>query len=500
MTGQEQGDSKAAANRRHWSVRLIAVLVLLASLALFAMLALTGRPLTAPGWVVSEVESRVNAALEGQARVTLGAAEVIVDKAWVPRVRLRDVTLISSHDEKLATVPELRIAFAPQPILRGKLRPRSLRLRGGHLNVTRARDGSVNLALNASALQPGRTRSLGEILDRIDEVMATPALSELTRVDAEALTLSFDDARAGRLWQVRDGRLSATRGAEEMSTSLAFDLAGAGEAPAKAELSFVSNRKTSAAQLGVTLANVPARELALQAPALTWLSVLDAPISGSFRMGIDAGGALGTLDGTIAIGAGAVRPVATAPAVPLKGGKVYISYQPGAEKVNFSDITLESAALRLRAAGSAYLRDMQSGLPRTLLAQFRISELTVDPDGYSRHRRGSPKGRWTCGSGLTPSRSISGRWRWSTGTARFAPMAGWFRWPRLAMARRAAGRSGWTSGSIRCRATVSWRFGRSGWRRRRGAGRWRTSRPGSCATSTARSGLPRGRAAPVAWL
>ena len=104
-----------------WMLGSLMVLVLAAG---FAALALTGKPIRLPVWMVAEAEAQLNARLPlKQAQLSLGGIEVMVDRAWVPRLRLESLVLARPDGATILRLPEARVAFDGGSLLRGALRP-----------------------------------------------------------------------------------------------------------------------------------------------------------------------------------------------------------------------------------------------------------------------------------------------------------------------------------------------------------------------------------------
>ncbi|MFD1809098.1 hypothetical protein ACFSHQ_16395 [Gemmobacter lanyuensis] len=76
----------------------------------------------------------------------------------------------------------------------------------------------------------------------MDAVFARPELATLQEVTVEALSLTLDDQRAGRVWQIGDGRLALINTTDEVKAQLGFMLDSEGRDPAQALLS-VATRK-----------------------------------------------------------------------------------------------------------------------------------------------------------------------------------------------------------------------------------------------------------------
>lgn len=382
----QQNATGRVRRRGRFGLWLLLSLGLIAVGAGFGLLALTGRPLPAPDWAVARVETRVNQLLAPGAHLKIGGVELLIDGSYVPRVRLRDVELLGAGGEVLASLPEVRVTLAVEPLLTGQIRLTRLRLSGARLILRRAADGRVDLGLGAlpqaaaGDVVPG-PQTMAEVLDSIDAAFATPILAGLERIDADALTLTLDDRRARRVWQVSDGRLTLVQDAESVSIELGFGLAGGNEDPARAVVTFVSRKGSTEARIAARVDGVAAADIAGQVPALAWLSVLDAPISGDVRASIDASGQIAALDGALTLGSGAVRPTPETRPVPFDRGTLYFTYNPKLQKVTFSELTVESPAVRLSAKGQAYLTEMEGGLPHAFLVQVSFSDVMVDPEG-----------------------------------------------------------------------------------------------------------------------
>lgn len=383
-------DSPASLRRpkrrvRHHVVRvsiwMFAALAVLALAAGFTILALTGKPVALPVWAVNEAEQRLNARIPvPEMRLSLGKIEVMVDRDWIPRLRLEDIRITRGLDTTLLRLPEARVAFDAGSMLRGAIRPSSVVLSGAAVRLRRDTDGRFDLDFGAGA----PVRDLGafpEVLDRIDRVFEAPVLAALREVQVEALSLTLDDRRAGRQWQIGDGQLTVLNTADEVRSQLTFTLANPERAPAHALLSLATRKDSSGARLRATVEAVEARDLAAQAPALGFLSAVDAPISGKVITGLAPDGRLVTLEGELAVAAGALHPSPEARPIAFQGARLAFVSDPKAERVRLDAFEVESSTLRLRATGHIDVPGVTGGLPEAYLAQIAISEVMVDPDG-----------------------------------------------------------------------------------------------------------------------
>lgn len=374
---------RGASRRGRLGVWLILSLPLLAVAALVAFLALSHQPLAAPGWVIAQAESRANAMLAGRVKVALtGGADVFIDEGFVPRLRLKMVQIARPSGLPIAVLPELRMSFWAEPLMRGKIVPRSFRIRGATVALRRLPDGRIDLDLGgAGGMQGLQFANAGEVTAAIEAAFATPALARLEQITADGVRIRLDDARLGKVWQVSDGRFLLNQDPAKIGLTLAFDVGESGALPAQVALSASTSKTGPEAEFGAAVTDVPAADLAMQSPALAVLGLLDAPISGTFRSGIDASGALKRVDATLKIGAGAISPAEGLRAVPFEGGQVHLSYEPTGQKVSFSEASFASKALRFKASGQTFLRDFANGLPRSALIQVALSDVEADPEG-----------------------------------------------------------------------------------------------------------------------
>lgn len=372
--------------------RWLAIILLL--LALFGgglIVAVTGRSLPMPVWLVERIEARINQALAGQGQVVIGAVDLLVEQDWSPRLRFRSVSVQAASGTGLAKLPDVRVTLSADALLHGKVQPKQLRVIGAQLTARRAEGGAVSLDLgigsesvSANPGSPDGNRAPGsaaEVMAAVDRAFALPILAGLQRFEAEGLVMVLEDARAGRSWRTEGGHLLLTQSPDAVSAAIALDWPNPAANPSRAAIDVSLNKRTREVLLSVNMRDVPAADLASQAPALAWLGPLDAPISGDLQAKIGANGLTGPMLGRLEIGAGWLRPEGVADPVELKAGQVEFAYDPARARVEFTKVELISQALRLTADGHIDLMDMAAGLPKSLIAQMRFTDVAVDPAG-----------------------------------------------------------------------------------------------------------------------
>lgn len=383
--------------RRHvprLGLRLVLFLLVLVLGVGLAGMALTGRTLHLPVWAVAEVEDRLNrllpeAHLPPGTAVSLGGVDLAIDRDLVPRFVLRDLRLIDGSGRALLALTEARAALDPGALVSGQLRPSSIRLTGARLAMQRDAEGRLGLSLAGLSGSPG-LQDPAQLLDALDRMFARPALAGLTLVEADALTLTLQDARAGRRWEVGDGRLVLENRDSGLAAELSLTLLD-GANPAQARLVIETSKTDSSARLSATVTRVAAADLAAQAAPLAALGLLDAPISGRLTGELTAEGRVGALDAELQVAAGALRPdPETSPdaaPVPFDSADMALHYDPARQRVTLGSLSVESPSLRLRAAGHADLLDAAGApigpgdLPQAVVVQLDFSQVMVDPEG-----------------------------------------------------------------------------------------------------------------------
>jgi hypothetical protein len=366
-------------SRRRAGIASVAVLVLLAALATGAAVYFTGRPIPAPLWVQERIETRIASALP-QARVEFGAMEFVVDEGWRPRVRLQDIFVTTPEGDEIVSFNEFKASLSMRSLLRGVAQPREIALSGVVANLRRGADGRVSLSAGAGIAPPEReAATLPQLIGQIDNVLAAPALSALRSVELRALTLRFEDARAGRAWTGDGGRLRLSRSGEQVDLSADLAVLSGGAGVATLTANYSSRIGQNAATFGVTFDGIDARDIAAQGPAFSWLEVLRANISGAVRSGIDSAGRFAPINASLQIGKGVLQPNSQTKPIPFDGARSYFSYDPARQLLRFDEMSLDSPWVSGNITGTSQLGDVTGGIPGEMVGQFSLRDLRANP-------------------------------------------------------------------------------------------------------------------------
>jgi hypothetical protein len=347
-----------------------------------ALLLLLGREVPAPSGLRERVERAAAEAL-GDAGLDFGRLAITLPADLHPRVRLLDARLLDAQGRLVAFVPEVEISFSPRELLFARsLRAQEITLTGAVLSLTREADGRVDLVVgtgDGGGAPLGRAAGLAAVPEAFERLFERPELAALRQVRIEGLVVNYSDVRAGRAWTLDGGRLALDLAGGVTRLTGSVSVLSGRAFVSHATISYESPRGSPAARIGVTLTDVSAQDVASQSPALAWLGVLDARVSAALRVEIDERGALGPLSVALKSPGGELRPDPAAPGVRFDLARAFLSYDPVAQAIRFDTVELRSDWGGAEGTGTAYLREIEGGLPAVLLGQLRLRDIEVAP-------------------------------------------------------------------------------------------------------------------------
>lgn len=363
-----------------WLIGGLAGLAALAGAAAVAVHLLIGQTVQVPGWLQTRIEARIDMAV-APLEVGFDGMSFVLREGWRPRVRLRGAVLMDAGGQEVMRLDNAEASLAMRPLLRGQLLAKRIYLSGATALLRRDREGRFSLSFGSGAFARSAP-DLPGLVAQWDRTLMLPQLAALRDVELAALTLRLEDLRLGRAWTLDGGRVMLTRTGDVFEAKAGFSLLGGGALAGLVEASYSSRVGETAAQFGVTVEDIAAGDIAVQAAALNWLEPLRAPISGALRGSVDAAGALGPVSATLQIGAGVLQPDEAARAVPFDGARSYFTFDPGQRVLIFDELSVDSPWGRGTAEGRAYLGEVNSeGRLTELVGQLSVSGLRANPDG-----------------------------------------------------------------------------------------------------------------------
>ena len=366
--------------RKRHRAGLGTVLSLVVAGLVFAVLALSlsGRSLPVPEMLRDRIETSVNERVTGVA-LSLGDMRFAIGRDGVPQVLMNDIRIADPKGGGVAYLNSLGANLSLDRLFRGEVAASHLVLVGAQITIRRTADGSF--AFRSDQLTETEAETLPELLERVEAILDTPALSSLSEIYAGGVVVTLEDARSGRIWQATNATTTVRRTEDGVSLSVTSDVFNGTDAVAEMQLSLSHSRVTGQASLGVQVSDMAAADIALQSPVVSWLSVLDAPISGAVRTEVDAEGNLLSFAGTLDISEGALSPGEGVPPAEFDAAEVYFTFDPERQRIDFSQIALSGADGALQATGHSYLSELNGPWPEAFLGQFRIEKLAYEGGG-----------------------------------------------------------------------------------------------------------------------
>ncbi len=377
------------AKRRHRPVRFIwlhaawscfvGVFVLLVMIV--GLMAVMGRTLEAPSWVRTQLQTRIDAALDGKMLFAFGEIALAAGDDWLPRIRLRDLVLSQPDGVEVLRLADAEVGFSIPALMQGQMRPNKVLVTGVFATLRMDRDGAVALTMGDAAAPVGEAQTMAHLMESWDEALEEPILSRLSVFEIQSLTLRYENARAGRAWTVDGGQVLARRKGQDLRLSGVFSLLSGRDYASAVQMNYSSRIGDLAAEFGFSVTDIAAEDVAAQTVALNWMEVLRAPISGGFRGEVLEDGSLGPVSASLQIGPGVLQPTDSTRPIPFVHAGTYLTYTPAEQKLVFDQVSLQSPWASGVAEGSAYLNGVEDGRLHDLVGQVRLRDVRVNPAG-----------------------------------------------------------------------------------------------------------------------
>ncbi|MEO1499792.1 MAG: DUF3971 domain-containing protein [Pseudomonadota bacterium] len=345
------------------------------------VVSVVGTRIVAPDWLRENIAERINSSVE-TVTIDFGDISVVVEDGLVPRLWLRDVTIKDETGIPIARLSDMQSAVALRPLLRGELFPSYVKLSGAQFKLLRADDGAVALSVGDVVAQVETAPDIAALVEQFDQILLHPSFEQLTEIEAQNVALQYEDARSGQVWTMDGGNMAFTRDGEDVRLRGDFVLLSGRDYATALEMNYTGRIGETASDVGLIFEDMPSRDIAGQSPALAWLSALDAPISGALRASVDDDGALGPLNATLSMGAGVLQPTPNAKPLAFDAAQSYFTYDPDAQRISFSEVSIESKWLSASAEGQATLVGAEDGWPDAIDVQFGVSTLSATHEDF----------------------------------------------------------------------------------------------------------------------
>ncbi len=378
MTETEAVASEKPKRRRRraliWTGAGVAVLLLVPVIAVAVVFWMAiDTMVRLPEAVQSRIEARLDEAMIANRIEVADMGVALRDGGVTPQIVLSDVEMWEG-DEIRAAFPEVSVLLNGRALLRGEMRPYSVRLTGAGVRLSRDADGQFDLALAADDATAA-DRGLEETLARIDAMFANPVFELLQEISGTELEVILDDQMTGD--QVH--AYGASMQLERKGRALTFTIGGQVDGTRAAEFSMAVTRNADLERTDMRMQfqDFAARDVATAAPALAWLDLMRAPISGALTTRLSDDGAIGDLSAVLEIGAGQISLGEGVASLPFEELSAHFDYDAETALLSFAELTVDAPALSFSGDGHATLDPDAT----SYVGQFSFSSITADPVG-----------------------------------------------------------------------------------------------------------------------
>lgn len=374
--------------RIKWVIWIFLFLAVL--LAIPAVLAVRSG-ISAPVWVNTQVEQRLNAAIEPM-QIKIGSIDLkLAPGSLSPSLAFSSVRILDGDKKLRAILPKVQGRVDGWEFLMGRIRPTRLEIHAASLRLLRDDEGRFDISIGDAGSITGLTQdvttfeqrvTVPDIVAKFENFLGKPFLQKLQKIQADDIYVRLDDALSKRNWQFRQGVMTFENNESALSANVTFELQNADEPVAGATFTFSKNKGQQAVDFSTRFKGVRAKDVADQVAALDWLRLLDAPIDGSVSLSVQPDGSFGDLFGVLNIGAGQLFAAEDTRPVKFISAKAYLTYEKDLEKLTFNQISIDTEAARIEAEGHAYLSDRIDRTIGAVIGQLNFTKVVVNPDGF----------------------------------------------------------------------------------------------------------------------
>ena len=323
----------------------------------------------------SFVENRLNQQLQSES-MSIGGLSIYADRDGATNLlRLSDVSLYGEQGQLLLDVPEIRTSLSLIDMARGTFAPSQIEVVGSKVKLIRQRDGSINLLRQSNGQEAVFE---GNVLALIDALLERKGAKNLDTITLRDTTVTVQDIRSGRLWEVTKGVLSLTREGDYLELSTKLDIAK----DQGGSTGFVASARhevgTDLAEITVSLSNASPDDLADMVGALDWLRYLDAQVTASLSAELDGKGVVHALSGVLDMGQGRLRKTPASLPVAFNRAKAYFDYDKQTDTLNFTQVEVDTTSGAATATGYATLHRDDNDAVKSMSGQLRFADITIN--------------------------------------------------------------------------------------------------------------------------
>ena len=348
-------------------------------LILMVFLTLSIRDVNAPVLLKKYIYKQIES-LNLKDQFDFARLQISLGENFKPNIIVSEVTIYDSENRKpFLEISKVELGLSIKQLYSGKFDLTTISLDGLSLGVKRDIKGNYSVKFGSgSSLTGDSDNALFPLSATFKNFLEKDIFLNLENFKVTSMTVQYDDQKASSLWVVDGARIELKRQINDISVrgDAAFLMGGADVSTL--QINYETNLSSGNGSLGILFDDFPAKEIAVQSPALSWLNVVEAPISGAFRTNIGSGMEVHEISASLKIGSGVLRADAKSRPLHFDNANVYFSYDRKINLLNFEEININSKDLKTSLAGSVQLKiDKDERFLYT--GKLRAKELEINP-------------------------------------------------------------------------------------------------------------------------
>ena len=358
-----------------FSIILSSALVVLIMVFLTLSIRDVNAPVILKKYIYNQIES-----LNLTDQFDFSRLQISLGENFKPNIIVSEVTIYDNENRKpFLEISKVELGLSFKQLYRGKFDLTTISLEGLTLGVKRDIKGDYSVKFGpGSSLTGDSDNALFPLSATFKNFLEKDVFLNLENFKVTSMTVQYDDQKASSLWVVDGASIELKRQINEISVRGDAAVLMGGADISTLQINYETNLSSGNGSLGILFDDFPAKEIAVQSPALSWLNVVEAPISGAFRTKIGSDMEVHEISASLKIGSGVLRADAKSRPLHFDNANVYFSYDSKINLLNFEEININSRDLKTSLAGAVQLKiDKDERFFYT--GKLRARELEINP-------------------------------------------------------------------------------------------------------------------------
>ena len=328
-----------------------------AAVAVIMMLfTLSVRAVDAPKFVKNYITEEIEN-LDFESQFEFGRVQIALSENFNPKIIVSDVTIYDNVDSlPFLEISKLELGASLRQISTGNFNLSTILLDGLTIGVSRDITGDYSIKFGQNSLLTSEVDVFSPASMGLRKFFEREAFLDLENFTVTSMTVQYDDQKESKLWVIDGARIELNKQLDDVFVrgDAAFLMGGADIS--MLQVNYETNLKSGDGSVGILFEGFPSKEIAAQAPALSWLNIVEAPISGAFRTKVGSEMEVDEINASLRIGSGVIRADDKSKPLRFDNANVYFSYNRKINLLNFEEITINSTDLQTILAGSVQLK------------------------------------------------------------------------------------------------------------------------------------------------